>query len=108
MYDQIIKTLPREVGSQRGTAQGKLQRISEIAFKLNRSYMGFYYGFDEDNVDLLTSVDTTLTQSLSTGTFGNFPFRGGYQRGTPIYIKNSNPLPMEILSVVAAIDTQDK
>ena len=107
-YNQIIKTLPREAGAQRGTAQGKLQRISEVAFKLNRSYMGFQYGLDADNLDTLTSVDSTLTQSLSTGTFGNFPFRGGYQRGTPIYIKNANPLPIEVLSIIAAIDTQEK
>lgn len=107
-YNQIIKTLPREAGTQRGTAQGKLQRINELAFKVNRSYMGFKYGLDADNLDTLTSVDLTLTQSLSTGTFGNFPFRGGYQRGTPIYIKNENPLPIEILSIVSTIDSQEK
>lgn len=107
-YNQIIKTLPKEAGAQRGTAQGKLQRINEVAFKVNRSYMGFQYGLDADNLDTLTSVDSTLTQSLSTGTFGNYPFRGGYQRGTPIYIKSSNPLPIELLNIIATIDTQEK
>ncbi len=107
-YDQIIYTLPREAGAQRGTAQGKLQRISELAFKLNRSYLGFQYGLDEDTLDTLTSVDSTLTQTLTTGIIGNIPFRGGYQRGTQIYIKNRNPLPIELLSIVATVDSQEK
>lgn len=107
-YDQILYTLPKEAGAQRGTAQGKLQRINEIALKVNRSYVGFQYGTDSGNLDTLTSVDGTLTQSLTTTIIGNIPFRGGYQRGTQIYIKNSKPLPVELLNIIACIDTQEK
>ena len=107
-YNQIIFTLTKEAGSQRGTAQGKLQRINELAFRLNRSYCGFQYGPNSDNLDTLTSVDSTLTQSLTTDIIGNLPFRGGYPRGEQIYIKNADPLPIEILSIIATLDTQEK
>jgi hypothetical protein len=107
-YNQVIKTLPKEAGSPIGTAQGKLQRINELAFKLNRSYLGFYYGLDANNLDLLTTVDSTLTQSLTTTVIGNVPFRGGYQRGSQVYIKNTNPLPIELLSLITKLETFDK
>lgn len=107
-YDQIIYTLPKESGAQRGTAQGKIQRISELAFKVNNSYTGFQYGPDANTLDTLSSVDTTLTQSLTTGVIGNIPFGGGYQRAAQIYIKNSDPLPLEIVSIIATLDTMEK
>jgi hypothetical protein len=75
---------------------------------LNNSYLGFQYGPDASNLDTLTSVDSTLTQSLTTTIVGNLPFRGGYPRGAQIYIKNSAPLPIEMLSIIAAIDSQEK
>lgn len=107
-YNQIILTLPKEAGAQRGTAQGKLQRINELAFKLNNSYLGFQYGSDASNLDSLMSVNSTLTNTLTTTVVGNLPFRGGYPRGQKIYIKNTNPLPVEILSIMATLDTQEK
>lgn len=107
-YNQIIYTLPREAATQRGTAQGKLQRINELAFKVNRSYLGFQYGTDVSNLDSLMSVDSTLTNSLTTTVIGNLPFRGGYQRGSQIYIKNADPLPIELLSIMATLDTEEK
>jgi hypothetical protein len=137
-YDQIIYTLPFEAGSQRGTSQGKVQRINELAFKVNRSHKGFYVGGTETELDVVSYIEDTTEEILYTGTIPNpdfvlkrvsfrdpatpmgtpevlftgiipnISFRDNYQYGSQIYIKNSDPLPMEILSIIATVTTNDK
>jgi len=137
-YDQIIYTLPFEAGSERGTSQGKVQRINEIALKVNRSHKGFYVGGTEDELDIVSYIESTTEEILYTGTIPNpdfilkrvsfrdpatpmgtpevlytgiipnISFRDDYKRGSQVYIKNSDPLPMEILSIIATLTTFDK
>ena len=111
-YDQILFTLPKEAGSQRGTSQGKWQRYNEIAFKLNRSTQNFKYGPDASNLDDVNLVVTPTVTTLYTGIIppqgGGVTMRGGYKRGAQVYIKNSNPLPIEILSIMGSLSTEDK
>ena len=111
-YDQILFTLPKEAGAQRGTAQGKLQRFNEIALKVNRSTQDFEYGTDEDNLDNVNLSFTPSVTTLYTGILppqgGGISMRGGYFRGAQIYIKNSNPLPIELLSIIGTLDTAEK
>ena len=105
-YDQIIYTLPKEAGSQRGTSQGKIQRISEIAFKVNNSYKHFEAGGDADHLDIISATESTI--SLFTGIIENISFFDDYQRGSKVYIRNSDPLPIELLSIITTVDTFDK
>ena len=111
-YDQILFTLPPEAGTNRGTAQGKIQRYNEISLKVNRSTQGFKYGTDADNLDDINLAFTPTVTSLYTGILppqgGGITMRGGYKRGAQVYIKNSNPLPIEVLSLMGALDTNDK
>lgn len=111
-YDQILYTLPKEAGSQRGTSQGKWQRISEIFFKLNRSTQNFQYGPDASNLDsanlAFTPTVTTLYSGILPPQGGGIAMRGGYTRGAQVYIKNSQPLPMEVLNIMGALNTEDK
>lgn len=111
-YDQILYTLPKEAGSQRGTSQGKIQRYNEIGFKVNRSTQDFKYGTDASNLDDVNAAFTPTVTTLYTGILppqgGAIGMRGGYFRGAQVYIKNSNPLPIEILSIMGALDTNDK
>lgn len=103
-YTQIFKSLPQEAGSQRGTAQGKLQRINQIGIKVNNSYDGFQIGPDEDSLDTLTQS----SPSLYTGTIANVLFRGGYEYGATVLLENPDPLPIELLALIVTLDTQDK
>lgn len=137
-YDQIIKTLPQEAGSQRGTSQGKIQRISEVAFKVNRSHKGFKVGGSASSTDEIRYAEdivpdvvytgtipnadfilkrvsfrdpTTLLgtpELLYTGTIPNITFRNDYAYGSQVYILNEDPLPVELLSLITTLDTQDK
>lgn len=111
-YDQILFTLPKEAGTNRGTAQGKFQRINEIALKVNRSTQDFKYGPDADNLDNINLAFTPTVTTLYTGVLppqgGGITMRGGYKRGAQVYIKNPNPLPMEVLSIIGSLDTNEK
>lgn len=111
-YNQIIATLPKEGGSARGTANAKFQRVHEIAFKVNRSTQDFQYGQDANNLDYVNQSFTPTVTSLYTGIIppetGGIAMRGGYARGASVYIKNSTPLPIELLSIVFSIETSDK
>lgn len=111
-YTQVIKTLPQEKGSQRGTSQGKIQRISEVAFKVYRSYKGFYVGGSTDRLDRIQFRDpSTLMgtpETLFNGTIPNISFRDDYQYGSQVMIQNTDPLPIELLSLITTIDTNDK
>lgn len=111
-YTQLLKTLPQEAGSQRGTSQGKIQRINQVAFKVNRSHKGFYTGGALDTLDKVQFRDpSTLMgtpEQLYTGTIPNISFRSNYEYGAPLIISNEDPLPIELLAIITTLDTQDK
>lgn len=103
-YTQKLKTLPQEAASQRGTAQGKLQRINQVGLKVYRSHTAFKIGRDSSNTDTLRAISSTLY----SGTIANIMFKGDYKYGAQVYLENSDPLPIELLSIMTALDTQDK
>lgn len=137
-YTQKLKTMAQEAGSDRGTSQGKIQRINEVAFKVNRSHKGFYVGGTEDEYDVISYIESTSTEVIYTGTIPNsnfvlervsfrdpltpmgtpevlftgiipnVTFRDGYQYGSQITLQNQDPLPLELLSIITSVDTEDK
>lgn len=137
-YTQKIKTLPQEAASQRGTAQGKKQRINEIALRVNRSYRGFYVGGEDETLDnqsyaenissstifvgSINNPDFTLQrvifrdpttllgtpEVLYSGIIPNISFRGNYEYGAQVILQNEDPLPIELQSIITTLDTNDK
>jgi len=111
-YTQKVATLPFESGSQRGTAQGKIQRINQVSFKLNRSYRGFEVGGTEALAERVSYREpTTLLgtpEPLLTGILPNINFKDDYRYGSQVYVVNEEPFPIEILSIMCMLDTQDK
>jgi hypothetical protein len=111
-YTQIIKTLPQEAGSERGTSQGKVQRINEVGFKVNRSFKGFKIGGTVALLDKIAWRDPTTEMGtpelLFTGTIPNLSFRADYQYGSVVLLHNEEPLPIELLNIITSLDTHDK
>ena len=56
----------------------------------------------------ITPTVTTLYTGILPPQGGGIAMRGGYKRGAQVYIKNSNPLPIELLSIMGSLDTNDK
>ena len=137
-YSQKIKLLPQEAGSQRGTSQGKIQRINEAAFKLNRSHKGFKVGGSATALKTVSYIESVTPEVLYTGTIPNTSFilerisfrdpgtpmgtpevlftgtipnvsvRDNYTIGSQLILQNDDPLPVELLSVITSIDSNDK
>jgi len=137
-YTQEMKTLPPEAGSQRGTSQGKIQRISEVSFKVNRSHKGFEVGGSADELDTVSYIESTTPEILYTGTIPNADFslerisfrdpatpmgtpellftgtipnvsvRDNWGYGAQLLLSNSDPLPIELIGLILTVDTQDK
>ena len=111
-YTQTLRLLPKELASARGTAQGKKQRINEVSFKVYRSHKGFYVGGTVDMLERVNFRDpATLMgtpEQLFSGMIPNVSFRDDVQYGSEIYIQNKDPLPVEFLSVMGALETFDK
>jgi len=111
-YDQILYVLPREAGSARGTSQGRVQKINEVAFKLNRSHKGFQVGGSSTTLDRAGTRDPNTElgtpELLFTGIAPNITLQSDYEYGAQIYIKNEDPLPIEMLSIMSVLTTYDK
>ena len=45
---------------------------------------------------------------LYTGTIPNITFQDDYRYGAQLLIENSDPLPMEILSIITTLETFEK
>lgn len=111
-YTQKIQTLPVEAGSQRGTAQGKIQKINQVGFKVNRSYKGFKTGGTEDLAEKINFRDPATLMGtpelLYTGIIPNIDFVDDFRYGAQVWLVNEDPLPIELLSLMSTVDTSDK
>jgi hypothetical protein len=47
-------------------------------------------------------------EELLTGVLSNINFRDDYRYGSTIWVTNDEPFPIELLSIMAMLDTQDK
>jgi len=111
-YTQKLATLPFESGSARGTSQGKIQRINQVMLKVYRSYRGFKMGGTEALAERVSfrEPETLLgtPEALLTGILPNINFKDDYRYGSQIWITNDEPFPIELLSIMAMLDTHDK
>jgi hypothetical protein len=111
-YTQKLKTLPIEAGSSRGTAQGKVQRIYEVGFKVNNSYKGFTTGGETAYLEKVSTRDPSTLMGtpelLYTGIIPNISFRDDWKYGSVVLVENPDPLPLELLNIIACLSTEDK
>jgi len=109
---QTILTLPQETPDPEGTAQGKKQRINNISFKLNNSYTGFLLSGTTGTQFIaqarLPSTIMGTPPPLYTGILPNITFQDDYRYGSQVLIQNTDPFPVEILSLTTTISTFDK
>jgi hypothetical protein len=110
-YTMTLKSLVQEAGARNGSAQGKIQKISTIGIKVNRSHLGFKIGGSVDMLDKINFRDPTTfmgtPELLYSGIIPNLSFRDDYRYGSQIMIENTNPLPIEILALVTDLDTNE-
>jgi hypothetical protein len=97
-YEGTVQLLKLSDGSPTGTGQTKMRRIYKSTLRLYRS-QGLKLGRDENNLDDLDYSDQTDAEALFTGDRPEV-FTTSWDRADEIIIKQSRPLPAEILALV--------
>ena len=104
-----IRTMRTEAGSQLGTAQGKIKRITRLLLRLLKT-LGGKYGPDDDHLDELqyraadAAMDTPPAMASGDKTL---PFPAGFDTDGYVLVYNDVPLPMTIVSIVTDLVTNE-
>lgn len=110
-YKSDGRTLRFDVGSATGTAQGKMQRMHQIAFRLYDS-LGLEAGRDFDNLTEWTFRNTADPMGqpvpLFTGDKDDYYWDGDYTTEASICWRWSGLLPGTILAIMPLMVTQDR
>ena len=108
-YDSILQTMRLDAGAQNGTSQAKTKRIFEITIRLYES-VGVEVGESLSNMERIpfrTSSDP-MDQGIPPFTGDKaVEFRGNYDTDGFIFVRQTQPLPLTILSLYPELQTND-
>ncbi|MCP4488994.1 MAG: hypothetical protein GY820_17030 [Gammaproteobacteria bacterium] len=95
-------------GNPIGTSEGKIKRVSKLALRLYRS-LGFQVGeiggtFDTYSFGPPDTMDDPIP--LFTGDTDPVPYPGGHDRNIDIRVKQTDPLPLNILAIMYEASTK--
>ena len=98
-----------DAGSQDGTSQGKTKRIFDITIRLYES-IGVEVGPDLSNMERIPFRSSANPMDQGLGVFTGdkeVEFRGNYETDGFIYVRQTQPLPLTILSLYPRLQTND-
>ena len=108
-YTSILKTMRIDAGSQDGTSQGKTKRIYEVTARLFET-VGVEIGPDLDHMERIpfrTSADP-MDQGIPPFTGDKqVEFRGNYDTDGFMMVRQTQPLPLTLLSLYPRLITND-
>ena len=113
-FESDVETLRPDVGNPAGTAQGRIKRISEVVIRFYRT-LGAKVGFhnratDEHVLDIIpfrTSADEMDAPPALFSGDKELPFPRGYDTANRIFIRQDQPLPMTVSSVMMEVRTNN-
>tara|TARA_R100000231_G_scaffold13382_3_gene14936 strand:+ start:1031 stop:3244 length:2214 start_codon:yes stop_codon:yes gene_type:complete len=108
-YTSLLKTMRIDAGSQNGTSQAKTKRIYEVTARLYES-VGVEIGPDLNNMERVpfrTSANP-MDQGIPPFTGDKeVEFRGDYDTDGFMIVRQTQPLPLTILSLYPRLITND-
>ena len=108
-YKSILQTMRLDAGSQNGTSQGKTKRIYENTIRLYES-IGVEVGESLSNMERIpfrTSSDP-MDEGIPVFTGDKaVEFRGNYDTDGFIFVRQTQPLPLTVLSLYPELQTND-
>ena len=108
-YTSILQTMRIDAGSQNGTSQSKTKRIFEISLRLYET-VGVEVGPDLNNMEAIPfrSSSNNMDQAIPVFTGDkDIEFRGNYETDGFIFVRQTQPLPLTILSLYPELITND-
>ena len=108
-YTSLLQTMRIDAGAQNGTSQSKTKRIYEITARIYES-IGIEVGPDLNNMERIpfrSSADA-MDSGISVFTGDKeIEFRGNYETDGFIFVRQTQPLPLTILSLYPRLITND-
>ena len=108
-YVSLLQTMRIDAGSQNGTSQSKTKRIYEITARLYES-IGIEIGPDIDNMERIPFRSSANAMNSGVNVFTgdkDIEFRGNYETDGFIVVRQTQPLPLTILSLYPKLQTND-
>ena len=108
-YTSLLQTMRLDAGAQNGTSQAKTKRIFNISIRLYES-VGVEVGSDLNNMESIPfrSSATPMDQAIPVFTGDKeVEFRGNYETDGFIYVRQTQPLPLTVLSLYPELITND-
>ena len=108
-YTSLLQTMRLDAGSQDGTSQGKTKRIFDITIRLYES-IGVEVGPDLSNMERIPFRSSADAMDSGLGVFTGdkeVEFRGNYETDGFIVVRQTQPLPLTILSLYPRLQTND-
>jgi hypothetical protein len=105
-YTAILETEDIEGGSQAGTAQSRMKRISQIYTRLLNA-LGGTYGSDSSPQKPLLYRKASQAQGSSPPLYSDLmelDFPSGWDRKAVVRFQHSDPLPFHITAIVAELN----
>ena len=108
-YTSLLQTMRIDAGSQNGTSQGKTKRIYEVTVRLFET-VGVEVGPDLNNLERIPfrSSANPMNEGIAPFTGDKeVEFRGNYETDGFIFVRQTQPLPLTILSLYPRLITND-
>ena len=108
-YTSLLQTMRIDAGSQNGTSQSKTKRIYEITIRLYES-IGVEVGPDLNNMERIPFRSSADEMDEGVNVFTGdkeVEFRGNYETDGFIFVRQTQPLPLTILSLYPKLQTND-
>ena len=108
-YVSLLQTMRIDAGADNGTSQSKTKRIYEITARLYES-IGIEIGPDLDNMERIPFRSSANAMNTGVNVFTGdkeIEFRGNYETDGFIVVRQTQPLPLTILSLYPKLQTND-
>ena len=108
-YTSLLQTMRIDAGAQNGTSQSKTKRIYEITARLYES-IGIEIGPDLANMERIPFRSSANPMDSGVNVFTgdkDIEFRGNYETDGFIFVRQTQPLPLTVLSLYPRLITND-
>ena len=108
-YTSLLQTMRLDAGSQDGTSQARTKRIFDVTIRMYES-IGVEVGPDLNNMERIPFRSSANPMNTGVGVFTGdkeVEFRGNYETDGFVYVRQTQPLPLTILSLYPKLQTND-
>jgi hypothetical protein len=108
-YTSLLQTMRLDAGAANGTSQAKTKRIYDISLRLFES-VGVEVGPDLQNMERIPFRSSAVAMDTAIPVFTGdkeIEFRGNYETDGFIFVRQTQPLPLTVLSLYPNLVTND-